>query len=69
MHSFGEDWATGGHVALKFIGSLRVGDVATTTGVVSRTEPEGERTHVFLDVTCERQDGTTVTVGTADIVV
>ncbi len=62
---FGYGWRVGGKMSVYFIKAVYAGDTLYVSGSVKEKVPEGNHTRVVLDVWCENQGGTKVTVGTA----
>jgi acyl dehydratase len=61
----GWGWRRGGRMLVKFISAVFAGDTLYVTGTVKQKVPEGDATRIILDVWCENQAGTKVTVGEA----
>ena len=66
---FGGSWFTTGRLSTAFIRPVIVRDQITASGLVKRTEAEGEHQRLWLDVWCKNQRGELVTVGRASAVV
>lgn len=66
---FGASWFTSGRLSTAFIRPVIVRDQITASGLVKRTEQEGERERLWLDVWCKNQRGELVTVGRASALV
>lgn len=62
---FGYGWRRGGKMSVYFIKAVYAGDVLYVSGSVKEKIPEDDATRIILDVWCENQAGTKVTVGTA----
>lgn len=58
-------WHRGGKLDVRLVNVVWVGDTLTARGRVREAVREGTRQRVFLDVWCEKADGTIATVGTA----
>ncbi len=61
----GEGYIKGGRMSVSFTKPVIVGDTLTVRGRVKSREPEGDRTRVTVEVSCENQDGVMTMVGTA----
>ena len=61
----GEGYIRGGRMSVSFTKPVIVGDTLTVRGRVKSREPEGDRTRVTVEVSCENQDGVMTMVGTA----
>ena len=61
----GEGYIKGGRMSVSFTKPVVVGDTLTVRGRVKSREPEGDRTRVTVEVSCENQDGVMTMVGTA----
>lgn len=62
---FGNEWAKGGTLKVKFVGMLRVGDLLTSRGVVKEIIEKDGTKEIVLDIWVENQKGEKVAVGTA----
>jgi acyl dehydratase len=63
--AFGAGWHLGGKLDVRLVNVVWVNDVLTTRGKVREEVAEGSRRRVYLDVWCEKADGTKTLVGTA----
>jgi acyl dehydratase len=62
---FGQGWIVGGKYDLTFRKPVFVTDFCVARGVVTRTEPEGDKLRVYCDVWVENQKADKVIAGTA----
>lgn len=63
---FGNEWAKGGTLKVKFTGLLRIDDILTCHGVVKEiTEVDQKTKEIVLDIWVENQRGEKVAIGTA----
>jgi acyl dehydratase len=65
MQFLAEGYVKGGRMSVSFTKPVIVGDTLTVRGRVKSREPEGDRTRVTVEVSCENQDGVTTMIGTA----
>jgi len=61
----GEGFVKGGKMSVKFIKPVLAGDTLTMHGCVKSKEPEGDRTRVVVEFSCENQDGVKTMAGEA----
>jgi acyl dehydratase len=61
----GEGYVKGGRMSVSFTKPVVVGDTLTVRGRLKSREPEGDRTRVTVEVSCENQDGVMTMIGTA----
>ena len=61
----GEGYIKGGRMSVSFTKPVIVGDTLTVRGRVKSREPEGDRTRVTVEVSCENQEGVMTMIGTA----
>ena len=66
---FGAGWVAGGKMAVNLVNIVWQSDAVTCRGFVREVTPEGERERAHLDIWCEKDDGTKVTIGTASAAV
>jgi acyl dehydratase len=66
---FGEGWYRGGKMTVNLVNVLWPGDKVTTQGRIKEFAPEGNRQRAYLEIWCQKADGTVVTVGGASAVV
>ena len=62
---FGQGWIVGGKYDLTFRKPVFVTDFCVARGVVTKTEPEGDKLRVYCDVWVENQKSAKVISGTA----
>jgi acyl dehydratase len=65
MQFLAEGYIKGGRMSVSFTKPVIVGDTLTVRGRVKSREPEGDRTRVTVEVSCENQDGVKTMIGTA----
>ena len=65
---FGTGWFAGGKMDVRLVNIVWGSDKLTCRGFVREIVPEGHRSRAMLDVWCEKEDGTKVTIGTASAV-
>lgn len=66
---FGAGWIAGGKMAVNLVNIVWGSDVLTSRGFVREITPEGARQRAQLDIWCEKEDGTKVTIGGASAIV
>jgi acyl dehydratase len=66
---FGGGWLSAGKMDVNLVNIVWQSDVLTCRGFVREVTPEGSRQRARLDVWCEKEDGTKVTIGTASALV
>lgn len=66
---FGAGWLAGGKMNVALVNIVWQSDIVTCRGAVREIVPEGARSRAHLDIWCEKDDGTKVTVGTASAIV
>jgi acyl dehydratase len=64
-HAFGLGWHLAGKLDVRLVNVVWPNDTLTTRGKVREEIVEGSRRRAFLDVWCEKADGTKTVVGTA----
>lgn len=64
-HFCGRGWREGGKLAVAFISPVYLGDTVYASGQVKEKAEDPGGLRIFLEVWCENQAGTRVTVGTA----
>lgn len=62
---FGQGWMVGGKYDLTFRKPVFVTDFCVARGIVTKTEPEGDKLRVYCDVWVENQKSDKVIAGTA----
>ena len=68
---FGEGWFRGGKMNVNLVNVLWMGETVTSHGVVKEITPEGGSglQRAQLEIWCQKEDGTVITVGSASAVV
>lgn len=66
---FGADWVRGGRMHMKFVKPIFAGDTVTVRGRITGRTPTHGGTRFDAEVWCENQQGQTVTVAEASVVV
>jgi len=66
---FGAGWYCGGKMAVNLVNVLWQGETVSTRGGIKEFTPEGSRQRAHLEVSCQKADGTVITVGSASAVV
>ena len=66
---FGEGWYCGGKMNVNLVNVLWGGETVTTHGGIKEITPEGSRQRAYLEVWCQKADGTVITVGSASAVI
>jgi len=66
---YGEGFLAGGKLDVRLVNVVWPDDVVTTRGMVREVVPEGSRRRAYLDVWCEKDDGTVTVIGTASALV
>jgi len=61
----GEGFIKGGKMSVKFIKPVLAGDTLTMQGCVKEKAPEGQRTRVVVEFSCENQHGVKTMAGEA----
>jgi acyl dehydratase len=67
--AFGVEWIRGGSLDVKFIRPLYAGDTVTAHGRITGKTETSTGVRIVLDIWCDTQRGTSVTVGTASVVI
>lgn len=65
--AYGLAWHVGGSLDLRLVNVIWAEDAVTAHGKVREEIPEGGKRRVYVDVWCEKADGTKATVGTASV--
>jgi acyl dehydratase len=65
---FGEGWFAGGRMNVNLVNVVWRGDQLTARGLIREITPEGSGRRTWLDVWCEKKDGTKVVVGSASAI-
>lgn len=66
---FGGGWLASGKMDARLVNIVWGSDKLTCRGFVREVVPEGAKQRAMLDIWCEKEDGTKVTIGTASAVV
>src|SRR5262245_42572770 len=67
--AFGVEWIRGGSMDVKFIRPIYAGDTVTARGRITGKSETSTGTRITLDIWCETERVTQVTVGTSSVVV
>jgi acyl dehydratase len=65
--AYGLAWQLGGTLDLRLVNVVWVNDTLTAHGKIREEVAEGAKRRLYLDVWCEKPDGTKATVGTASV--
>jgi hypothetical protein len=66
---FGAGWIAGGKMDVNLVNIVWGSDTLTSRGFVREIVPEGAARRAHLDVWCEKDDGTKVTIGKASAII
>jgi hypothetical protein len=66
---FAAGWLAGGKMDVRLVNIVWGSDRLVCRGFVREITPEGAKQRAHLDIWCEKEDGTKVTIGTASATV